>query len=219
MKDERVSNGLFVFSESSGVLNSVAVGDLISLSGVVQDFRSSSDPTFIRDTELDSPTDIKVISTGHTVKPVILGVDRTPPTLKYSALDVGPDGFLSVPNNQSQIDTVNATLRPREFGVDFWASLEGQLVTVPKPISIAFNNRFGEFWVRGDWPATSVNSRGGLTITIGMFPQFVIYPTLGSFLLQAPTEHLMPLPKLSLSVLPRTVRLTRLRVSVRHCRT
>ena len=182
MEDERVSNGLFVFSESSKVLNSVAVGDLISLSGVVQDFRSSSDPTFIRDTELDSPTDIKVISTGHTVKPVILGVDRTPPTLKYSALDVGPDGFLSVPNNQSQIDTVNATLQPTEFGIDFWASLEGQLVTIPKPVSIAFQNSHGEFWVRGDWPATSVNSRGGLTITIGMHPYSVVCVTSSSSL-------------------------------------
>ena len=163
-----------MFSSSTSVLNSVSVGDMISLSGKVEDFRSTSDPTFIMATELESPTDIKVLSSNNNVKPLVLGVDRSPPTLQYSALDVGPDGFLSVPNNKSLIDTVNATLQPATFGVDFWASLEGQLVTVPKPISIGFENDFGEFWVRGDWEATSVNSRGGLTLSFGELDPSVV---------------------------------------------
>ena len=149
-------------------MNSVSVGDLISLSGKVQDFRSTSDPTYLMSTELESPANITVISSNNTVQPVILGVDRSPPTQYLSALDVSRDGFLSVPNNQSQIDTVNATMQPAKFGIDFWASLEGQLVTVPKPVSIGFENDYGEFWVRGDWKATSVNSRGGLTLSFGM---------------------------------------------------
>lgn len=165
VSDTRSSTGLFVFSESSKVLGSVAVGDAISLSGKVADFRSSSDPTFLESTELDSPTSITVTSSGNTVTPLVLGVDRSPPTTAFSSLDSGPDGFLSVPNNQSLIDVVNPTLQPTKFGLDFWASLEGQLVTVPKPISIGFENDFGEFWVRGDWPADNINSRGGLTLT------------------------------------------------------
>lgn len=137
------------------------------MSGKVEEFRPSDDPTFLSATELESPTSIVVLSTGNTVKPIVLGVDRSPPTQSLSALDVGPDGFLSVPGNQSRADTVNATAQPTKFGIDFWSSLEGQLVTVPKPISIGFENDFGEFWVRGDWPATSVNSRGGLTLAFG----------------------------------------------------
>ena len=156
-----------MFSSSSTVLNSVAVGDKISLSGKVEEFRSSSDPTFLTATELESPTSIKVTSTGNTVTPVVLGVDRSPPTQALSALDVGTDGFLTVPGNQSRIEVVNATAQPTKFGIDFWSSLEGQLVTVPKPVSIGFENDFGVFWVRGDWPATSVNSRGGLTLAFG----------------------------------------------------
>lgn len=144
------------------------VGDRVSLSGKVEEFRPSADPTYLLTTELESPTNIKVLSTGNTVAPVVLGIDRSPPTQSLSALDVGPDGFLTVPNNQSRIDTTNAAVQPTQFGLDFWSSLEGQLVTVPKPVSIGFENDFGEFWVRGDWAATSVNSRGGLTLAFGI---------------------------------------------------
>ncbi|EKM51889.1 uncharacterized protein PHACADRAFT_177296 [Phanerochaete carnosa HHB-10118-sp] len=167
VQDVRVSTGLFVFSESSKVLNAVQVGDEISLSGTVSDFRSSSDPTFLESTEFESPTNITILSSNNTVTPLVLGVDRSPPTQDLSALDVGLDGFLTVPNNQSLVDVVNATMQPAKFSVDFWSSLEGQLVTVPKPISIGFENSFGEFWVRGAWEATSVNSRGGLTLSFG----------------------------------------------------
>ena len=163
----RVSSGLNVFTTSEAVLASVAVGDQISLSGKVADFRSSSDPTFIFATELESPTDITILSTNHTVAPLVLGRDRNPPTQALSGLDTGEDGWLSVPNNRSQVDTKNETLQPTKFGMDFWASLEGQLVTVRKPIAIDFENSFGEFWVHGDWPVTGKNSRGGLSITFG----------------------------------------------------
>lgn len=167
LEDDRVSTGLFVFSESSTVLNSVKVGDSITLSGKVEEFIPSDDPTFLTTTELESPTSIKIVSTNNVVNPIILGVDRSPPTESLSALDVGSDGFLTVPGNQSLVDAVNATVQPTQFGLDFWSSLEGQLVTVPKPISIGFENDFGEFWVRGAWPATNVNSRGGLTLAVG----------------------------------------------------
>lgn len=167
VKDPRISTGLFVFSSSSKVLNAVAVGNEISLSGKVADFRSSSNPTYLQSTELDSPTNITVLSTNNTVRPLVLGRGRSPPTRYLSALDVGRDGFLSIPNNQSRVDVVNATVQPEKFAIDFWASLEGQLVTVPKPTSIGFQNNFGEFWVRGAWPANNINSRGGLTLAFG----------------------------------------------------
>ena len=174
MADIRVSHGLFVFSESTSVLNSVAQGDLISLSGKVVEFRGSTatDQTFLTGTELDSPTDIVVYSHGNTVTPLVLGPSgpgsRSPPTEKLSVLDVGRDGWLTVPNNQSRVDQVNPTAEPTQFGLDFWSSLEGQLVTVRRPVSIAFPNSFTEFWVRGgDWPVTGKNSRGGITLTFG----------------------------------------------------
>ncbi|KAK7681573.1 hypothetical protein QCA50_015306 [Cerrena zonata] len=165
--DIRISHGLFVFSTSTTVLGRVAVGDEISLTGRVSEFRSSTRPDDLTATELTSPASIVVISSNNTVAPIVLGADRSPPTQQLSALDVGTDGFLSAPNNQSRIDTVNATLQPDQFGMDFWSSLEGQLVTVRNPVAINFENSFGEFWVHGDWPVTGKNGRGGLTITFG----------------------------------------------------
>jgi len=118
-------------------------------------------------TEIQSPTNIVVLSTNNTVAPVVIGKDRIPPTQQYSPLDVGPDGWLSVPNNQSRVDTVNGTLQPDKYGIDFWQSLQGQLVSIPKPTAIDFPNSFGEIWVYGDWPVTGKNSRGGLSLTFG----------------------------------------------------
>lgn len=149
------------------MLKQINVGQQISLSAKVQEFRSSTAPDDLTTTELSSPSNIVVLSTNNTVTPVVLGKDRSPPTQLFNSLDIGPDGFLSVPNNSSRIDTVNAPLQPDVYGMDFWASLEGQLVKIPSPVGIAFPNSFGEIWVYGDWPTTGKNSRGGLTMTFG----------------------------------------------------
>lgn len=137
------------------------------MSGKVAEYRPAASPDYLTATEITSPTNITVLSSNNTVTPVILGKDRSPPTQYFSSLDIGPDGFLSVPNNSSRISLVNATLEPEEYGMDFWKSLEGQLVTVPKPVATDFQNNYGEFWVYGDWKTTGKNGRGGLSITFG----------------------------------------------------
>jgi len=118
-------------------------------------------------TELTFPADIVVGSSNNVVTPVILGKDRSPPTRHFSALDVGADGFLSVPNDMNRIEEVNGDLQPDKYGLDFWESLEGQLVTIPGPTSLGFPNDRGEFWVYGEWNVTGKNKRGGLTINLG----------------------------------------------------
>ncbi|KAG6891352.1 hypothetical protein C0992_008467 [Termitomyces sp. T32_za158] len=165
--DLRVSTGLSIFTTSATNLNKVKVGDLVSLGGQVAEFRSNSNRNNLFITEIDSPTDITVISSNNTVKPVVLGVDRSPPTQQLTGLDSGPDGYLSIPNNVTLVEVVNAPLQPDLYGLDFWESLEGQLVTIPSPVAIGFPNSFGEFWVHGAWNVTGKNSRGGLSITIG----------------------------------------------------
>ncbi|KAI0259811.1 DNase I-like protein [Gloeopeniophorella convolvens] len=165
--DIRESPGVRVFTTSKTILGNVTVGDAISLTARVSEFRSSTAPNDLVGTELDSPTNIVHLSSNNTVTPIVLGVDRFPPTQAFTPLDNGTDGWLSVPNNVSQVDKTNLTLVPSKFGLDFWESLEGALVTVPSPVSLEFPNSFGEFWVRGKWPVTGLNSRGGLSITIG----------------------------------------------------
>lgn len=145
----------------------VDVGDFVSLGGRVSEFRSNSNRNNLFISEIDSPTDITVISSNNEIKPVVLGVDRSPPTQQLTNLDSGPDGYLSIPNNVTLVEVVNAPLQPDLYGLDFWESLEGQLVAIPSPVAIGFPNSFGEFWVHGAWNVTGKNSRGGLSITIG----------------------------------------------------
>ena len=163
--DETVSTGIMVFAPSS--LSSVRVGDMISLDAKV--FEYQLQPTDLHLTELISPTNITVLSSGNPVVPILLGRDRSPPTQYLSSLDSGPDGFSSVPGNRSLQDTPDRQLQPASYGLDFWESLEGQVVTIPRPISLGFGNNFRYFWARGSWNATGVNSRGGLSITFGAY--------------------------------------------------
>lgn len=163
----RKSNGILIYSTSTTVLNKVAVGDLVSLNGKVSEFRSSSNPGYLFMTEITSPTNITIVSSSNVIAPVVLGKDRSPPTQLLNGLDVGPDGWLTVPNNASLVSAVNATLEPTKYGMDFWESLEGQLVTIPAPTAAAFQNTYGEFWVYGAWKTTGQNARGGLSITFG----------------------------------------------------
>ncbi|EGO23670.1 hypothetical protein SERLADRAFT_356525 [Serpula lacrymans var. lacrymans S7.9] len=163
VKDERVSTGLFVRSSAS-----VSLGDSLSLSGTVSEYRSSRND--LSSTELISPSSILVTSSANTIAPILLGQDRSPPQGQLSALDVvaGPDAWLSVPNNVSQVDAGNESLKPQTYGLDFWESIEGMLVTVPSPVAIGFNDNYGEFWVHGAWNVTGKNSRGGLTMVLDL---------------------------------------------------
>ncbi|KAF8917097.1 endonuclease/exonuclease/phosphatase [Mucidula mucida] len=153
--DIRASNGIYVFSSSA--VHDVEVGDNISFTGKVAEYRPSSAPNYLYLTEITSHSNITVLSS----------VDRSPPTQYMSALDVGSDGWLSVPNNVSRVTATDSPLQPDLYGMDFWESLDGQLVTIPTPIALNFENSFGEFWVRGNWEVTGLNERGGLTVTIG----------------------------------------------------
>ena len=153
------SEALYVYSRSVG--NSLSVGDIISLNGQVFEYRSSAAYLYI--TEIVSPTNVAVISSNNTVVPIIIGEDtNSPPNIQYSRLDEG-DVF-SVPNNQSLISSTNPTLKPSNYGLDFWEHLSGELVTVKNPRAISRPNRFGDTWVVGSsWATTSKNKHGGLT--------------------------------------------------------
>ncbi|KAI9000554.1 endonuclease/exonuclease/phosphatase [Trametes punicea] len=158
--DRRASSGLRLFGSLAA--RHMTVGERVSVTGRVAEYRSKPNDLFL--TELDSISAVTRISSGNIIQPLVLGVERTPPRNQLSWLDVGPDGWLSIPGNVTLLESINATLRPDDFGLDFWESLEGQLVTIPWPTVANFPDRFGSFWVYGDWPVTGHNERGGLTI-------------------------------------------------------
>lgn len=164
-----MSNGLRVYGATPAIA-AAKIGDQISLSGVVSGYQQAGRYNDLFVAELIRPSNVVTMSRGHSVVPVLLGRDRIPPTTGLSALDLGPDGWLSLPNNVTQVDRVNATLDPRLYGLDFWHSLDGQLVTIPSPVALNFLDRMGTFWVHGDWPVNGKNGRGGVTLALGLSP-------------------------------------------------
>ena len=166
-EDLRVSNGIRVYGRN--LAHAANVGDYVSLSGKITEYRGPSRQNDLFLTEIESPTNIRVHSHDNTVLPVILGEDRIPPFNALSVHDKGADGWLSVPGNITLNEVANATLQPDKYGLDFWESLEGQLVMIKKPTVVSFPDRFGSFWVHGDWPVNGKNSRGGLSLAFGVF--------------------------------------------------
>ncbi|THV64736.1 DNase I-like protein [Aureobasidium pullulans] len=156
--DERSSESVYVFDRNFG--KNLTVGDVIQLNGTVTEYRSSKAYVYL--TEIINPKLVQKISSGSAATPRVIGKDTlSPPNKAFSALDNG-DVF-GVPNNVSLISVSNPTLVPRNYGMDFWESLSGELVTVKSAHALTKPNNYGDTWVVGDWKVTGLNSRGGLT--------------------------------------------------------
>ncbi|CAI6233309.1 unnamed protein product [Periconia digitata] len=152
------SESIYVFGRAFAT--NLTVGDAIVVGGQVQEYRSNKDYVYL--TELSSPVLQSKGSSGNNVEPLIIGEDTAqPPSEQYSSLD-GGDVF-AVPNNVSLVSVANPVLNPKQYGMDFWESLSGELVKVRKPTAISKANNFGDTWVYGDWEVTGKNSRAGLT--------------------------------------------------------
>ncbi|CAO2653685.1 Nn.00g030960.m01.CDS01 [Neocucurbitaria sp. VM-36] len=159
-RDERTSESLYVFGRTFGA--NLTVGDSIVVGGKVLEYRSNR--AYIYLTELSSPVLEKKVSSGNKVQPLVIGKDtRDPPNEQYSSLD-GGDVF-AVPNNVSLVSVANPELQPRKYGLDFWESLTGELVTVKKPTVLTKPNQYGDTWVAGNWKVSGRNDRDGLTMT------------------------------------------------------
>ncbi|GFF94304.1 hypothetical protein IFM53868_07500 [Aspergillus udagawae] len=157
--DDATSESIYVYGSTA--VSKVSVGDIITLTGKVSEYRSSSAYVYL--TELTSPSAISVVSSGNAVVPVVVGKGgRAPPTAQFSSLD-GAD-VLGVPNNVSQVSKANPVLQPRQYGMDFWESLSGELVRVSNVRAIAKPSSYGDTWVLGDWEVSGENERGGLTM-------------------------------------------------------
>jgi hypothetical protein len=159
-RDERTSESVYVFGRTFGA--NLTVGDSIIIGGRVTEFRTNKDYLYL--TEIDRPTLTRKVSSGNKVAALVIGKDtRNPPTQEYSSLD-GGDVF-AVPNNKTLVSVANPALEPRKYGLDFWESLSGELVTVKKPVALTKPSQFGDTWIAGNWKLTGKNDRNGLTMT------------------------------------------------------
>ena len=156
------SQGIYIYG-TTATSAGVSVGDVISLNGHVSEYRSAE--TDLYNLEITSASDISVSSSGHDVSPrVILGKDGlAPPNEQFTALDDG--NVFGLPANTSRISEENPRLKPGSFGLDFWQSLSGELVSISRPRAVDKPNRYGDTWVVGDWDVgNSGNERGGVTV-------------------------------------------------------
>jgi uncharacterized protein len=144
--DPSTSEGLLVFTSSAPTVN---VGDSVSVSGLVTEFRSGGTSSAnLTTTEIAGPT-IAVLSTGSPLPAAtVLGLGgRTLPTAV-----IDDDGF--------------AAFDPANDGIDFFETVEGMRVQVNNPVVVGPRNSNGEVWTLADDGAgASVRTnRGGIVI-------------------------------------------------------
>jgi predicted extracellular nuclease len=146
--DPATSEALLVFKGSS---TGRAVGDSVTVSGTVTEFRPANTSTNLTITEIDSPTITLVQS----------GVALPPTTIIGSGGRVPPSTVIEDDANGS-VETTGV-FDPATDGIDFWESLEGMRLELDNAVAVGPTNSFGEVPVV---PAgsTTRTARGGILL-------------------------------------------------------
>jgi uncharacterized protein len=151
--DEATSEGIFVFTSAAPT---VAVGDAVSVSARVQEFRpGGASNGNLTTTELTSPS-ISVLSTGNPLPaPTVIGTGGRIP----------PDTVIE-DDASGNVET-SGVFDPAQDGLDFYESLEGMRVQLNDAVAVGPTaTAFGETPVVGDNGANaSVRTyRGGVLL-------------------------------------------------------
>jgi predicted extracellular nuclease len=153
--DEATSEGVLVFGSGVGAL--VNVGDHVSVSGRVLEFRPGGETTDnLTTTEITTPgLSVAVLSSGNPLPaPTVIGAGgRVPPSTVIEDDATG------------SVET-SGIFDPGADGIDFYESLEGMRVQVNQALAVGPRNGFGEIPVVGDQSALAgVDSvRGGILV-------------------------------------------------------
>ena len=158
--DDATSEGIFVFTSSPP--STVSVGDAVTVSGSVQEFRpGGASNANLTTTELVSPT-ITVESHGNPLPAtIVIGVDRVPP------------GTVIEDDASGSVET-SGVFDPASDGVDFWESLEGMRLQLNDAQAVGPRNSFGEIALVTAGAGIRT-TRGGIVIRASDFnPERVI---------------------------------------------
>lgn len=149
--NDATSEGIFVFTSAAP---SVAVGDEITVTGKVSEYRPSSSPSALSVTELTGPT-ITHVGTRALPDPVVIGTGgRVPPS---TVIEDDANG---------SVDT-SGVFDPATDGIDFYESMEGMRVQLNNPVAVGpYNATYHEIPVIGDDGANAGvrTSRGGIVL-------------------------------------------------------
>jgi predicted extracellular nuclease len=127
------SDAILVFG--TGLGSSVSVGQAVTVSGRVTEFRpGGAESTNLTTTEITSPT-VTPGGPGAAIVPTVIGAGgRVPPT---AVIDDDATG---------DVET-SGSFDAATDGIDFWESLEATLLRVPNPVVVGPTNSRGEMWV------------------------------------------------------------------------
>ncbi|MDI3095548.1 endonuclease/exonuclease/phosphatase [Streptomyces sp. AN-3] len=145
--DPATSEGVFVFTGSTP--KGVAVGDAVTVSGTVSEYvpggTSSGNQSL---TEITRPT-FTVVSSGNEVPAATTISARSVPRAYAPEGDAEADGSVN-----------GLPLRPSEYALDFYESLEGMNVRVTDARVVGASDPYTELWVTVK-PRENANRRGG----------------------------------------------------------
>ena len=146
------SDAIFVYAAKSSTLPSV--GQTVSVTGKLVNYASGTDA--LSTPELNE-TAHSVIGTGLTaIAPTVIGAGGlTVPTQAFVVTD---------PTAAQNLNTDTANLQPGVNALDFYRSLQGQLVTL-HAVSVVGATASGATWVVPDGGAGQLDPRGGLIET------------------------------------------------------
>nr|WP_282548962.1 endonuclease/exonuclease/phosphatase family protein [Streptomyces rochei] len=145
--DPATSEGVFVFTGSTP--KAVAVGDAVTVSGTVSEYvpgGTSSENQSL--TEITRPT-FTVVSNGNEVPAATTISARSVPRAYAPEGDAEADGSVN-----------GLPLRPSEYALDFYESLEGMNVRVADARVVGASDPYTELWVTVK-PWENANRRGG----------------------------------------------------------
>src|SRR4029078_4728386 len=127
------SAAILVFA--NGIGGSVSVGQAVTVSGRVTEFRpGGATSANLTTTEITSPA-VTPGGPGAAIAQTVIGAGgRVPPT---SVIEDDATG---------DVET-SGSFDPATDGIDFWESLEAMLLRVPDPVVVGPTNSFGEVWV------------------------------------------------------------------------
>ena len=156
--DDATSEGIFVFTSSAPT--GVSVGDSLTVSGTVTEFRpGGSSSANLTTTQISSPT-ITTVSSGNPLPaPAIIGTGgRIPPSTVIEDDAAG------------SVET-SGVFDPANDGIDFYESLEGMRVQIDNAVVVGPRNSFGEIAVLSDNGANASvrTARGGIVVRANDF--------------------------------------------------
>lgn len=161
------SEGIFVITRTDGNVGTtlaaaapgLQVGDRVTVTANIVEYQGFNSNLPI--TALINPTGITINSSGNALPTIVLDASVNIPSQAFT---------LVTPDFTDSVDDAGDSFDPANFGLSFWETVEGQLVSIPDVrvadgfIATSGGQPFFKAYSGVHADAAQINSRGGYTI-------------------------------------------------------